>query len=604
MKQVIAVLFFLLSYCVQAQSTQAQIDSIMTLYPNCMDYPPEVLVVLDSLLVALAMEEDDIENTNEASNDVDSLFYNYLSTEFPGLIVNDQIVAEQASLITDLNLDGLGLYSINGIELFTNLESLSCSNNNLTLLPPLPQQLQTADFRWNNLVSISLLPESLVQIDLRYNDINSVPPFPNQIEDLKICYNNLVTIPNLPDSLRILFCAYNNLIGLPALPSHIEQILCYNNQINSLEALPETLEVLRVQNNNLNEIPEIPFSMQTLVVTNNPIVCVNAYPIDFQSQLGEYSQCIYGCIDSVATNFNSLATSSNGSCSYGSQVEWPTNYYDISTGVNATYLIQNLLFNDSLISSGYTLGAFFRNEQGKLVCAGYREWSGGPESIAVYSDDDYTPEKDGFHEGDKIIWLARSTTDMSTSNIGSVEYMSGSDFFTTNSINLISDFVISDTIVVFGCTNPIATNFDNFASIDDGSCTFAYEQQINQLNDSIEQLQLMLDATIALLEQQFDTLDVQSQCMNLVEEWNISRELYEGWNMFGYGCPSSISLTDVMSSYQDQIIILKDYNGSAYLPEFQFNGIGDLTPGFGYQIKLSESIQEFRLCDWYIENMP
>jgi hypothetical protein len=193
---------------------------------------------------------------------------------------------------------------------------------------------------------------------------------------------------------------------------------------------------------------------------------------------------------------------------------------------------------------------------------------------------------------------------MSTSNIGSVEYMSGSDFFTTNSINLISDFVISDTIVVFGCTNPIATNFDNFASIDDGSCTFAYEQQINQLNDSIEQLQLMLDATIALLEQQFDTMDVQSQCMNLVEEWNISRELYEGWNMFGYGCPSSISLTDVMSSYQDQIIILKDYNGSAYLPEFQFNGIGDLTPGFGYQIKISESIQEFRLCDWYIENMP
>ena len=35
----------------------------------------------------------------------------------------------------------------------------------------------------------------------------------------------------------------------------------------------------------------------------------------------------------------------------------------------------------------------------------------------------------------------------------------------------------------------------------------------------------------------------------------------------------------------DFIVIIKDYLGAAYLPEFNFNGIGDLNPGQGYQIK-------------------
>ena len=42
----------------------------MTLYPNCTDYPTEVLIVLDSLLVALENEQ----NNNEGSGAVDLLF--------------------------------------------------------------------------------------------------------------------------------------------------------------------------------------------------------------------------------------------------------------------------------------------------------------------------------------------------------------------------------------------------------------------------------------------------------------------------------------------------------------------------------------------------
>ena len=40
------------------------------------------------------------------------------------------------------------------------------------------------------------------------------------------------------------------------------------------------------------------------------------------------------------------------------------------------------------------------------------------------------------------------------------------------------------------------------------------------------------------------------------------------------------------------------------MPEFGFNGIGDFTPGYGYQIKLSEAIDSFSLCDWYVNDIP
>ena len=41
----------------------------------------------------------------------------------------------------------------------------------------------------------------------------------------------------------------------------------------------------------------------------------------------------------------------------------------------------------------------------------------------------------------------------------------------------------------------------------------------------------------------------------------------------------------------------------AYLPEWDFNGIGTLSTGYGYQIKVSESIDDFRLCNWYFTDI-
>ena len=121
------------------------------------------------------------------------------------MVINGTINSLEASLIYELNLDGLGLNNIDGIEHFTNLESLSCKNNNLTSIPDLPNQLKTLNLRSNNISHINPLPQSVIDVDLRNNSLTSVPEFPNQIEILKLCFNNFSNIPNLPDSLKVLY---------------------------------------------------------------------------------------------------------------------------------------------------------------------------------------------------------------------------------------------------------------------------------------------------------------------------------------------------------------------------------------------------------------
>ena len=91
-KRLVFILFILLSFVSKAQDTQAQIDSIMTLYPNCTDYPTEVLIVLDSLLVALENEQ----NNNEGNGEDDLLFLNYLSDNYSNLVVDGVINSAEA----------------------------------------------------------------------------------------------------------------------------------------------------------------------------------------------------------------------------------------------------------------------------------------------------------------------------------------------------------------------------------------------------------------------------------------------------------------------------------------------------------------------------
>ena len=64
----------------------------------------------------------------------------------------------------------------------------------------------------------------------------------------------------------------------------------------------------------------------------------------------------------------------------------------------------------------------------------------------------------------------------------------------------------------------------------------------------------------------------------------------QGWSMIStYIIPENTDFEDFVSDINGSIIIAKDYSGAAYLPEWSFNGIGNLVQGQGYQVKMSQS---------------
>ena len=137
-----------------------------------------------------------------------------------------------------------------------------------------------------------------------------------------------------------------------------------------------------------------------------------------------------------------------------------------------------------------------------------------------------------------------------------------------------------------GCTDQNAINYNLSANADNGSCEYS-SVIYDSLNSNIGDALLSLSS----LQQALDT-------------WNTTIDLSAGWNMFGYGCPSPIDVAEGLSNHTESIAIVKDNNGSVYMPEFSFNGIGAFTPGFGYQIKVIEAIEGFSLCDWYVNDIP
>jgi len=145
--------------------------------------------------------------------------------------------------------------------------------------------------------------------------------------------------------------------------------------------------------------------------------------------------------------------------------------------------------------------------------------------------------------------------------------------------------------VTNGCTDSISVNYNDTANVDDGSCLSVEEYTIDSLETELLTLNEEATTSLSSLQQALDT-------------WNTTIDLDAGWNMFGYGCPNPIDVVEGLSNYTDKISLVKDNNGSVYISEFSFDGIGNLTPGFGYQIKVTEAIEGFSLCDWYVNDIP
>jgi hypothetical protein len=122
-------------------------------------------------------------------------------------------------------------------------------------------------------------------------------------------------------------------------------------------------------------------------------------------------------------------------------------------------------------------------------------------------------------------------------------------------------------------------------------------QLIYQVQESYQSIPIIIQDTLFFTVQE-STDDFN--CDSIVEQ-NIPLILSEGWNMIGYTCVEPLNVIEAFSSVEDKIIIVKDNLGNAYLPEFGYNGIGNLEFAKGYQLKITEDITDFYFCPTLIQ---
>ncbi len=266
----------------------------------------------------------------------DANFRNYISGIAPGAIVGDSMDKTNAIVTstTSVNISGLGIASIEGIEYFASLIKLDASNNQITSVNSLPNNILynggSIDLSHNLIDTLGNFPApnyELLDVDtlnLSYNLLSGVfkvePGYwmrslnisHNQVDSINMylygiqyfdCSSNQISylswqtdynsllyfdcsynrISNGDSiapliSLRHLNCASNRLHSVPPLYIYSQYLNIDSNAIYSLGGLPASLVNLYCNADSLYQISSLPGNLQTLDCRNNYMLCLPELP--------------------------------------------------------------------------------------------------------------------------------------------------------------------------------------------------------------------------------------------------------------------------------------------------------------------------------------
>ena len=154
-------------------------------------------------------------------------------------------VSEAAAFAGSIDVSNLGIMDLTGIEAFTSLTELNCSNNLLTALD----------------VSSNM---ALTILNCSYNQLTALNVSSNTGLTILHCYNNQLTGLNVLDNSALfdLRCSYNALTNLDVSANEdLEILLCGGNPLPSLDVSnnPALIQLFCIEN-----------QLTSLDVSNNP----------------------------------------------------------------------------------------------------------------------------------------------------------------------------------------------------------------------------------------------------------------------------------------------------------------------------------------------
>ncbi|MBT7142429.1 MAG: T9SS type A sorting domain-containing protein, partial [Bacteroidetes bacterium] len=158
------------------------------------------------------------------------------------------------------------------------------------------------------------------------------------------------------------------------------------------------------------------------------------------------------------------------------------------------------------------------------------------------------------------------------------------DSFSSQDINLMNSWSLISTFIV-----PTSPNVSDVFSVilseliivkDEAGAVYWPLFSINAIGDMI-----IGEAYMVKVENQI----VLTIYGTIVNPQNHPIYLHAAWNLVGYLRQSSASIENLLLEIENNIIIVKNGLGDVYWPIFGINAIGDMQPGSGYNIKMSNA---------------
>ena len=248
---------------------------------------------------------------------------------------------------------------------------------------------------------------------------------------------------------------------------------------------------------------------------------------------------------------------------------------------------------------GDFIGIFFNDNDGNLRCGGKTIWTGENNSLTAWGDDGFTPEKDGFTEGEILIWKVWKASQLesyTTIPTFSPNFNPGNYVVNGMSVLLSLDINVNQTLNIpagwsmfslniilddYNTSNILASIVDEIVLVKDFmGMAYLPEYNYNGIGDlnNTEGYQIKLESP--------QTLTLTG---GYIYPENYPLYLPSGWSIVSYLRTEAASAASALAELNENsnLVLAKNYLGMAFLPEFNYNGIGNMAPGQGYQIKLN-----------------
>ena len=350
-------------------------------------------------------------------------------------------------------------------------------------------------------------------------------------------------------------------------------------------------------------------SMSTFVVNGLSFVTL----LDFESACTvEY----LGCTDENACNYDATANTDNGSCSY------PEEYYNCAgsclSDIDADGVCDALELGGctDVNASNYDASATDEDDS----CISWQEAyeacisSGGDDGITQDDLDAVQDLLDAANlsltnaevniislENELSAALENQEDGVTQSDLDAVQAQLNASVNQVESLNVVianleDDLALANNLIVSleaqideilaNCGDDGITQADVDAAYAAGAASVIPEDGITQAD--LDQANIQI---IELQSQLEEALANGGSCEP------IYIDLLQGWNIIGYTLSFPQDVAATMASIVEDVQIVKNNAAQVFWPEFGFNGIGDFTPGLGYQIRMFNAVNAYTLPD-------